>query len=72
MIVRGHIAMGNVLQKKKFVQNEENQIILPKFVNLLILMLLIMKMTIFSNTLIVAIFLACKICKIPKFNHKSS
>ena len=44
--VRGHIAMLNAQQKGKFVKNAENQIILPKFVNLLLLMLLIMKMRI--------------------------
>ena len=42
--------MVNAQQKGKFVQNAENQIILLKFVSLLILMLLIMKMIILSNT----------------------
>ena len=53
-----HIAMVNAQQKGKFVQNAENQIILLKFVSLLILMLLIMKMIILSNTLIIVIFQA--------------
>ena len=55
MVVREHIAMVNAQQKGKFVQKAENQIILPKFVSLLILMLLIMKMIILSNILIVDI-----------------
>ena len=45
--------MVNAQQKGTFVQNAENQIILPKFVSLLILILLIMKMIILLNTLIV-------------------
>ena len=73
MAVSGHIVMVNAQQKGKFVQNAENQIILPQFVSLLILMLLLMKMIILSNTLIVVIFPAVRqVCKIPKFNYKSS
>ena len=66
--VRGHIAMLNAQQKGKFVKNAENQIILPKFVNLLLLMLLIMKMRILLNTIIVVIFPALRqVCTILKF-----
>ena len=73
VVVRGHIAMVNAQQKAKIVENAENQFILIKFVSLLILTLLIMKMIMLSNTLIVEIFLVLRqVCKIPKFNYKSS